>query len=106
MELTEFEDTPVIDRPVIDELDIELEEARKVAGRCLDALQGDLSKEDITSCHNDYMNSLVWMTGAKRAEYEGLKKEQEEINKEKKKAKEKSKGKLDTKSKDKEKRGE
>ena len=51
------------------------------------------------------MNSLVWMSEEKRAEYDWLKHEQEESKKEKGKAKGKGKGKLHTKGKDKEKRG-
>ena len=51
------------------------------------------------------MNSLVWMSEEKRAEYDGLKHEQEESKKEKGKAKGKGKGKLHTKGKGKEKRG-
>ena len=78
----------------------ESEQARKVAGRRLEQLQGDLSEREIASCHNYYMNSLVWMSEEKRAEYDRLKHEQEES-----KGKGKSKGKLDTKGKDKEKRG-
>ena len=82
----------------------ESEEARKVAGRRLEQLQGDLAEREIASCHNYYMNSLVWMSEEKRAEYDRLKHEQEESNKEKDKAKGAGKGKLDTKGKDKEKR--
>ena len=85
----------------------ESEQARKVAGRRLEELQGDLSEQEIASCHNYYMNSLVWMSEEKRAEYDGLKHEQEESKKEKGKAKGKSKSKLHAKGKgkDKEKRG-
>ena len=78
----------------------ESEQARKVAGRRLEQLEGDLSEQELASCHNYYMNSLVWMSEEKRAEYDRLKHEQEES-----KGKGKSKGKLDTKGKDKEKRG-
>ena len=53
-----------------------------------------MSDEELKSCHNYYMNSLVWMNEEKRAEYERLKHEQEES-----KGKGKSKGKLDTKGK-------
>ena len=83
----------------------ESEEARNVAGRRLEELQGDLSEQEIASCHNYYMNSLVWMSEEKRAEYDWLKHEQEESKKEKGKAKGKGKGKLHTKGKGKEKRG-
>ena len=83
----------------------ESEEARKVAGRRLEQLQGDLAEREIASCHNYYMNSLVWMSEEKRAEYDRLKHEQEESNKQKDRAKRAGKGKLDTKGKDKEKRG-
>jgi hypothetical protein len=83
----------------------ESEQARKVAGRHLEQLQGDMSDREIASCHNYYMNSLVWMSEEKRAEYDRLKHEQEESNREKNQAKGKSKGKLDTKGKDKEKGG-
>ena len=61
----------------------ESEQARKVTGRRLDELQGDLSEEGIASCHNFYMNSLVWMSDEKRREYDSLKHEQEKSNKEK-----------------------
>ena len=64
-----------------------------------------MTEQELISCHNHYMNSLVWMTPEKRTEYYRLLQEQKEWNKEKEKAKGKSKGKLDTKSKDKEKRG-
>ena len=81
--------------------------ARNVAGHCLEELQGDLSEDEIRSCHNLYMNSLVWMSEEKRAEYDWLKHEQEESKKEKGKAKGKGKSKLHAKGKgkDKEKRG-
>ena len=69
------------------------EHARRVAGRRLEQLRGDLSDFELASCHNYYMNSLVWMSEEKRAEYDRLKHEQEEINKEKEKAKGKSKDK-------------
>ena len=83
----------------------ESEQARRVAGRRLEELQGDLSARELAKCHNCYMNSLVWMSEEKRAEYDWLKHEQEESKKEKGKAKGKGKGKLHTKGKDKEKRG-
>ena len=85
----------------------ESEETRNVAGRRLEELQGDLSEKEIPSCHNYYMNSLVWMSEEKRAEYDWLKHEQEESKKEKGKAKGKGKSKLHAKGKgkDKEKRG-
>ena len=35
-----------------------------------------MSDEELKSCHNYYMNSLVWMNEEKRAEYERLKHEQ------------------------------
>ena len=79
--------------------------ARNVAGRRLEELQGDLSEKEIPSCHKYYMNSLVWMSEEKRAEYDRLKHEQEENKKEKGKAKGKGKGNLHTKGKGKEKRG-
>ena len=41
-----------------------------------------MSDEELKSCHNYYMNSLVWMSEEKRAEYDRLKHEQEESNKE------------------------
>ena len=78
----------------------ESEQARKVAGRRLEQLEGDLLEQELASCHNYYMNSLVWMSEEKRAEYDRLKHEQEES-----KGKGKSKGKLDTKGNAKEKRG-
>ena len=85
----------------------ESEETRNVTGRRLEELQGDLSEKEIPSCHNYYMNSLVWMSEEKRAEYDWLKHEQEESKKEKGKAKGKGKSKLHAKGKgkDKEKRG-
>ena len=78
----------------------ESEQARKVAGRRLEQLEGDLLEQELASCHNYYMVSLVWMSEEKRAEYDRLKHEQEES-----KGKGKSKGKLDTKGKDTEKHG-
>ena len=39
----------------------ESEQARKVAGRRLEQLEGDMSERELASCHNYYMNSLVWM---------------------------------------------
>ena len=59
----------------------ESEQARKVAGRRLEQLEGDMSERELASCHNYYMNSLVWMSEEKRAEYDRLKHEQEEIHK-------------------------
>ena len=59
-----------------------------------------MSERELASCHNYYMNSLVWMSEEKRAEYDRLKHEQEES-----KGKGKGKGKLHTKGKGKEKRG-
>ena len=41
-----------------------------------------MTEQELISCHNHYMNSLVWMTAKRRAEYNLLKKEQEKINKE------------------------
>ena len=66
-----------------------------------------MAEKEIPSCHNYYMNSLVWMSEEKRAEYDWLKHEQEESKKEKGKAKGKGKSKLHAKGKgkDKEKRG-
>ena len=52
------------------------EQARNVARRRLEELEGDMSDEELKSCHNYYMNSLVWMNEEKRAEYERLKHEQ------------------------------
>ena len=52
------------------------EQARNIAGRRLEELEGDMSDEELKSCHNYYMNSLVWMNEEKRAEYERLKHEQ------------------------------
>ena len=73
--------------------------ARNVAERRLEELQGDLTEQEIASCHNCYMNSLVWMSEEKRAEYDWLKHEQEESKKEKGKAKGKGKSKLHAKGK-------
>ena len=56
-------------------------DAWAVPGRYLDELEGDLSEDEMKSCHNHYMNSLEWMTQDKRDKYEGLKQEQEEQNK-------------------------
>ncbi len=58
----------------------ESKQAREVTGRRLEQLQGDMSEHELASCHNYYMNSLVWMSEEKRAEYDRLKHEQEEIN--------------------------
>ena len=80
-------------------------QARAVPGRHLEELEGDMDEQELASCHNHYMISLAWMTKEKRAEYDLLKKEQEEINKEKANAKEKSKGKHNTKGTDQENRG-
>ena len=71
----------------------ESEQARRVAGRRLEQLEGDMSDRELASCHNYYMNSLVWMNEEKRAEFHRLKREQEENNKEKDTATGKSKGK-------------
>ena len=62
---------------------LEREEARNVAGRRLEDLHGYLSEQEIASCYTYYMNSLVWMSEEKRAEYDGLKHEQEESNQKK-----------------------
>ena len=59
-------------------------------------LEGDMSEKELISCHNFYMNSLVWMNPAKRTQYYQLKREQQES-----KGKGKSKSKLDTKGKSK-----
>ena len=48
--------------------------ARGVPERHLEELEGDLTEEELISCHNHYMNSLVWMTAERRAEYNLLKK--------------------------------
>jgi len=70
-----------------------------VAGRRLGQLTGDLTENEISKCHNHWMNSLVWMTDEKRRQYKYLKQQQEEIDKKKGKAKGKGKGKLHAKGK-------
>ena len=70
--------------------------ACNVKERRLRDLEGDMSEGELISCHNFYMNSLVWMNPAKRKQYYQLKREQQES-----KGKGKSKSKLDTKGKSK-----
>ena len=78
----------------------ESDQARKVKGRILEELNGDLDEEELKDCHNHYMNSLEWMIKEKRDEYERLRNEQDQ-----RKGKGNSKGKLDKKGKDKKGKG-
>ena len=76
------------------------DQARRVRGRTLGELNGDLDEEELKDCHNHYMNSLEWMIEDKRDEYERLRNEQDQ-----RKGKGNSKGKLDKKGKDKKGKG-
>ena len=67
-------------------------EVDHVAGRRLGQLTGDLTENEISKCHNHWMNSLVWMTDEKRRQYNYLKQQQEEINKKKARPRGKARG--------------
>ena len=50
----------------------ESEQACEVTGRRLEQFQGDMSESELASCHNYYINSLVWMNDEKCAEYDKI----------------------------------